>query len=369
MRLFRRRKFILDKKLQLGLLVASLCYVAFYLIATGAALFLPVILELRASNPDSSQAYVLAKSFLYLHGHFWPVALLSLVAVALHSVLLTHKVAGPLYRFRRIFAALKNGTVPGPQRLRRGDFLETEMQLINEMLESFRSRLVDAQEAQAALNRSLADIARRTAVCSDEELKSLVRDLEAQGERFARLALFLEKEPDARDAGREPGLQLRFEGPVRESAREQNRQGYSLAELLIALAIVATVAGIAIPSYTSMVEKAKVVAAIGDIKHIQSEIDMYQLTGGVPPNSLKEAGLGDPVDPWHRPYQYLRILGIKGKSGAVRKDKNLVPLNSDYDLYSLGRDGVSAPPITAKQSHDDIIRANNGGFVGLASNY
>jgi general secretion pathway protein G len=44
-------------------------------------------------------------------------------------------------------------------------------------------------------------------------------------------------------------------------------------------------------------------------------------------------------------------------------------LNSDYDLYSMGEDGESVPPLTAKQSRDDIIRANNGGFIGLAADY
>jgi general secretion pathway protein G len=46
-----------------------------------------------------------------------------------------------------------------------------------------------------------------------------------------------------------------------------------------------------------------------------------------------------------------------------------VPINSDFDLYSVGRDGQSAPALTAKVSQDDIVRANNGGFVGLASDY
>jgi hypothetical protein len=30
---------------------------------------------------------------------------------------------------------------------------------------------------------------------------------------------------------------------------------------------------------------------------------------------------------------------------------------------------MSSPPINAKVSEDDIIRANNGGFIGLAQNY
>ena len=53
----------------------------------------------------------------------------------------------------------------------------------------------------------------------------------------------------------------------------------------------------------------------------------------------------------------------------MRKDKKLVPLNSDYDLYSMGPDGESKPPLTAKASKDDIVRANDGEFVGLAERY
>jgi general secretion pathway protein G len=57
---------------------------------------------------------------------------------------------------------------------------------------------------------------------------------------------------------------------------------------------------------------------------------------------------------------------MKG-NGQARKDRFLVPLNDDYDLYSMGKDGTSSPPLTAKVSQDDIIRANNGSYVGLAS--
>ena len=46
-----------------------------------------------------------------------------------------------------------------------------------------------------------------------------------------------------------------------------------------------------------------------------------------------------------------------------------MPLNSLYDLYSIGKDGKSVPPLTAKASWDDIIMANDGGFVGLAKDF
>ena len=73
-------------------------------------------------------------------------------------------------------------------------------------------------------------------------------------------------------------------------------------------------------------------------------------------------------DPWGNDYQYLNIAKEKGK-GKLRKDKNLVPINSDFDLYSMGPDGSSVAPLTARASRDDIVRANDGGFVGLAGNF
>jgi len=58
-----------------------------------------------------------------------------------------------------------------------------------------------------------------------------------------------------------------------------------------------------------------------------------------------------------------------GWKGKARKDKFLVPLNSTYDLYSKGKDGQSKLPLTAKASKDDIIRASDGAFIGLASEF
>jgi general secretion pathway protein G len=62
----------------------------------------------------------------------------------------------------------------------------------------------------------------------------------------------------------------------------------------------------------------------------------------------------------------------KGKGGEkqkARKDRFLVPINSDFDLYSMGKDGDSKAPFTAKASRDDIVRVNDGGYVGLAEEF
>lgn len=64
----------------------------------------------------------------------------------------------------------------------------------------------------------------------------------------------------------------------------------------------------------------------------------------------------------------LASLPGKGK-GKARKDRKLNPLNSDFDLYSLGKDGASKTQLTNKVSLDDTVRANDGAFVGLAADY
>ena len=106
---------------------------------------------------------------------------------------------------------------------------------------------------------------------------------------------------------------------------------------------------------------------IGDIKAIQQDITEYQFDHGALPGTLADIGRPGMKDPWNHDYAYLPIVG-KGK-GGFRKDRFLVPINSDYDLYSMGADGASSAALTAKISQDDIIRANDGGFVGLASDF
>jgi general secretion pathway protein G len=144
--------------------------------------------------------------------------------------------------------------------------------------------------------------------------------------------------------------------------------GFTVVELLVVVAIMLTVAAMAIPSLQAAIEDAKVARAVGDVHTMETEITEYDVEFGALPNSLADIGRGNFLDPWGSPYQYLNHSTMKG-NGQARKDRFLVPLNSDYDLYSEGEDGASSPPITAKKSQDDVIRASDGGYIGLASQF
>ena len=213
--------------------------------------------------------------------------------------------------------------------------------------------------------------------------------------------------------------------------RRQSRgqRGFTIIELMIAVAIVGALAGLAIPNYLGYLDKARLARCIAEIRYISRAVDSYKAANDSLPNTLAEVGAGEIVDPWGNPYEYLNIAdltlpgggggngnaggnggggnaggnggggaggagggggngngggnktsywfepdsayaaqggGGNASKGKPRKDRFLHPINSDYDLYSMGKDGESVEPLTAKKSHDDVIRANDGSFVGLA---
>jgi len=145
--------------------------------------------------------------------------------------------------------------------------------------------------------------------------------------------------------------------------------GFTLVELLIACAITITLASIASALYAESVNRTRVVRAMADVRTISGEITVFLFANKRLPDTLDEVGIVNQLDPWGTPYQYLLIEGGSQGLGAVRKDHKLNPLNADFDLYSMGRDRLSKTQISIKDSLDDVIRANNGAFVGLASDY
>lgn len=142
-------------------------------------------------------------------------------------------------------------------------------------------------------------------------------------------------------------------------ARRSNQAGMTIIELLATLAIASSLASIAIPKYHQIAEAARTTQAIGDIQAIQTTLD----TRDSLPDNLATTGHNS-LDPWGHPYVY-----VKFPNGVPRVDRFGVQVNTTYDLYSVGPDGGTANSFNAGASFDDVVRANDGGFIGLGSKY
>lgn len=134
---------------------------------------------------------------------------------------------------------------------------------------------------------------------------------------------------------------------------------------MITVAIAAILASVAIPGYQAVMNKSRTAEARRELMAISMAMERYYTRNGRFPADLTE--ITNRPDPWGNAYAYLNMEGAS--VGQKRKDKSLHPLNSDYDLYSMGPDGQSATPLTARASRDDVIRANNGSFFGVAEDY
>jgi general secretion pathway protein G len=140
----------------------------------------------------------------------------------------------------------------------------------------------------------------------------------------------------------------------------------NLRDVLVALAAILIVGSFAVPAFNGYVERSRVARAVSDIGTMSLKLHQWQRSGKTLPASLAEAGIAG-VDPWGRPYVYVRAADAS--RARLRKDGELVPLNTDFDLYSLGPDGVSALALPAAPSRDDVVRAANGAYIGVAANY
>ena len=126
-------------------------------------------------------------------------------------------------------------------------------------------------------------------------------------------------------------------GAVNE--RRYNNRGFSLIELLVAMAILALIASFVGPALFSKEEKAKVQAAKVQIQNLAAGVDLYRLEMGKFPPSLESLVRNDSGDDrWNGPY-------LRNKK-SIPKD----PWGNDfvyatpgehgtYDLISLGADG------------------------------
>ena len=191
MKFLRRRKFIINKDLQYSLLIISFFYLLLFFVVVGSILFVPLMIELDSADYYSEQAFQTASKILYLHTKFWPAVLLSLLVIALHSIRTSHKIAGPLYRLNLVFAAIKQGNLPQRIRLRKGDYLLKEVELINQMLESLRVKVHDIQEAQARLNEAISECKDVVSHASKDEILQRMNDLEEKGDQLGeKLAYF-----------------------------------------------------------------------------------------------------------------------------------------------------------------------------------
>jgi general secretion pathway protein G len=130
-------------------------------------------------------------------------------------------------------------------------------------------------------------------------------------------------------------------------------RGFTIVESMLGIAILGVLVGIAYPSYQQYTERVRIAQAIIDIQDISASVEAYSNDNREYPDDLNEVGKGGMKDP--------------GATLPLHEPQGRQGLGGRAVLCSAA-DGASVP-LTAKASRDDIVRASDGRFVGLASDY
>jgi methyl-accepting chemotaxis protein len=175
----KRRKILIDRRLQLGFAKWVLVLVA-AASAGGLGFFIYGTSGTLTMNYDGAEIQVL-RTFDF----FLPIALLSMVTILLLTsvigivalVYYSHRIAGPLYRFRVALDALNKGDLTVRFKLRTGDELIDMADTLNSVSRSLDDRVGAVQEQADRLLRQAEDLQRSAASLSPDELDRKLRDI------------------------------------------------------------------------------------------------------------------------------------------------------------------------------------------------
>ncbi|NLE64521.1 MAG: methyl-accepting chemotaxis protein [Elusimicrobia bacterium] len=189
-KVYKRRQYFIDKDFQSGFILKFLGVVA-------AGSGLTVILLYLFSLHSTTVAFVNARVTVMTTADFLVPILLQTMAVvtvlvslgaAVVMVFVSHKIAGPLYRFKQTFRELGNGNFTNQVRLRKGDQLHEVASDFNQMITALRNQihaidaaLTDVRSAMEAIGEYNVEDNKRKHFL---ELRQKVQELERAASFF-----------------------------------------------------------------------------------------------------------------------------------------------------------------------------------------
>ncbi len=151
----KRRIYIVDSKLQYKLVAVIVFYFLVILAVVAISLFLPLFQGLHDTNLDMTGKGLIAEKILFIHIRFWPAFIFISAILTLHSIVVFHRIVGPLYRFRMFYKTISAGDLSGEVKIRKNDYLHRDERLLNDMLAGLRARIDAIRKEHDLLHHDL----------------------------------------------------------------------------------------------------------------------------------------------------------------------------------------------------------------------
>ena len=176
------RKVLVDT-FQLRLAAVGVFHFLIVVVIFASALFLPLIITLRSGDVSSPDVQKAAHEFLTLHNRLWLPLLGAFAFLILHNIIVTHRVAGPLLRFRQFLRSVGDGDLATRLSIRKSDYLQKEADAINEMLTGLRDKVgrveLELDQAKELWTSLRVSASNRVPEDLEQKITAMGRQLEA----------------------------------------------------------------------------------------------------------------------------------------------------------------------------------------------
>jgi len=134
---YKRRQYFIDKKLQMKYVILTLLLLLIYSILFVIILFVPYMIPVELGSTIEERTTA-ARMLLALHKSVWPSLGMVIIIMSGISIFITHKIAGPVYRFKKTLAEISAGNLEVKIRLRKNDDLQDLAEDINSVVDELR---------------------------------------------------------------------------------------------------------------------------------------------------------------------------------------------------------------------------------------
>lgn len=186
----RRRKFYVHPiQTKYAFLTAILLFIYNFVLVL--FLFLPPAIKLISGQSLEVKAEA-AMQYIILGERIWPAIGVSITILTIISIYITHKMAGPLYRFEKSLRNAADGDLSARIRLRKKDDLKEFANIINQLLGNIDKKLKEIKKKEVEIGVDLPLIIKGLD-STPEKKQELLKGLQAITEKNREIREALER--------------------------------------------------------------------------------------------------------------------------------------------------------------------------------
>ena len=154
-----RKIFFVDKKNQSKYIAFVGAYLLSYIVILNLVLYFPILHTLSSKDASLMEQEKAAALFFSLETNYLPFMLLLMVLFCLHTLTVTHKFFGPIFRVKMLLKQMSEGDLSIKCHFRKSDYLFDLRDSFNEMLGSLNGLVKEISQRNKKNSLALSEVA------------------------------------------------------------------------------------------------------------------------------------------------------------------------------------------------------------------